>query len=114
MVIAARARTLLDLCREHLPDLTDLFGGALTLPPHSREAYLAERYASLRVADFSRDVLMPAAGLLAYTWPASIGWSDLGTPERLRDWLRIAPEPRPRVKVPTADTQTLGAATAAT
>ncbi len=114
MVMAARVRTLLDLCREHLPELTGVFVGALTLPPHTREAYLTARYASLPVADFSRDVLMPAAGLLAHTWPASIGWSDLGTPERLSNWLRIAPEARSRVTVQSGDTQTLDAATAAT
>ncbi len=97
MVIVARARTLLHLCREQVPDVTDVFVGALTLPPPTREAFLAARYPSLPVADFSRDVLAPAATLLAYTWPASIGWSDLGTPERLRKWLSPAPEKRRRI-----------------
>jgi mannose-1-phosphate guanylyltransferase len=113
MVTVARAQTLLDLCREHLPDLTDVFVDALTLPSHTREAFLAARYPSLSAADFSRDVLTPAAKLVAYTWPASIGWSDLGTPERLRNWLKTAPEERPRVTTALAEARALDATTAA-
>jgi hypothetical protein len=34
----------------------------------------------------------PARDLSTYVWPASVGWSDLGTPERLRNWqTRAAP-----------------------
>jgi mannose-1-phosphate guanylyltransferase len=108
MVIVARARALFDLCRKHLPDLTAVFVGALTLPQPTREAFLVARYPRLTAADFSRDVLTPADKLLAYIWPASIGWSDLGTPERLRDWLRK----RPRVKHAPARAERLDAAAA--
>ena len=87
MVIVARARTLFRLCREQLPDLTRVFADCLTLPRGSREAFLAEHYRHLRAHDFSRDVLTPAQKLSAYLWPASMGWSDLGTPERLARWL---------------------------
>jgi len=87
MVIVARARTLFRLCRERLPDLTRVFADCLTLPPGSHEAFLAEQYRHLGAYDFSRDVLAPAQKLSAYMWPASMGWSDLGTPERLARWL---------------------------
>ena len=30
----------------------------------------------------------PARGLYAYVWPGSVGWSDLGTVERLHAWHR--------------------------
>jgi hypothetical protein len=36
--------------------------------------------------DFSRDILARARGLAVSLWPASLGWADLGTPDRLRDW----------------------------
>jgi mannose-1-phosphate guanylyltransferase len=91
MVIVARVEDLLDLCRVHVPDVTAMFDQALTLPRRQRHAFVAERYPGLSVADFSRDVATPSRALSAYTWPASMGWSDLGTPERLDRWLRPAP-----------------------
>jgi mannose-1-phosphate guanylyltransferase len=93
-VVVARARALLDLCREHLPEVTRVFIGALTVPPDTREKFLAKRYPHLETAEFSRHVLTNAVNLLAYTWPATIGWSDLGTPERIRSWLRTVPVER--------------------
>lgn len=105
MVIVARAVTLFDLCREHLPDLTACFVGALTLPPLTRDAFLVERYPHLTAADFSREVLTPSVNLRAYTWPASMGWTDLGTPERLLHWLRTVPAKRPRLNPVPANTR---------
>ncbi len=90
MVLVARGQTLFDLCRQQLSGMAAVFISSLSLPHDAREAFLAARYPHLEAADFSRHVLTPAVDLLAYTWPASIGWSDLGTPERLRHWLRPA------------------------
>jgi mannose-1-phosphate guanylyltransferase len=87
MVLVARAAGLLNLYRRHLPELSDLFTHAYRLPPDRREPFLAEIYPTLSITDFSRDVLTPAEGLAVSVWPASLGWSDLGTPERLTDWL---------------------------
>ena len=87
MVVVAQARTLFRLCREHLPDLTTVFADCLTLPGENRQEFLVEHYRHLRAYDFSRDVLTPARKLSAYLWPASMGWSDLGTPERLAQWV---------------------------
>ena len=86
MVIVARARALLHLFRAQLPEVACLFVAALTLRPSTRAAFLASRYPRLPARDFSRDVLAGAANLGAYIWPASVGWSDLGTPQRLRQW----------------------------
>jgi mannose-1-phosphate guanylyltransferase len=87
MVILAEARALLHLCRRRLPVLSRVFVAALTLPRPVRERFLAERYRTLPARDFSRHVLAHAGDLFAFTWPPSIGWSDLGTPERLERWL---------------------------
>lgn len=86
MMVAARARTLRDLCLRHLPALAEVFGRAEVLPPAARERYLEQVYPALPSFDFSRDVLTPADRLQTYVWPVSIGWSDLGTPERLFEW----------------------------
>lgn len=107
MVIVARARTLFRLCGEHLPDLTAVFADCLTLPQEARASFLADRYRQLPAHDLCRDVLTPARGLSAYLWPASMGWSDLGTPERLEQWLGDVParlDPVPRRMLPEVDT----------
>lgn len=87
MVLVGRVRALLDLYRRHLPELARTFAEARALPSDDRTAFLDAQYPALPVADFSRDLLARASGLQAYVWPATIGWTDLGTPERLRIWL---------------------------
>lgn len=86
MVLVARASALLALYRRHLPPLADVFCRARDLSASDRLAYLSARYDDLTAADFSRDLLGRATGLSVHTWPASMGWSDLGTPERLARW----------------------------
>lgn len=87
MVLVARASALFELFERSVPELTAVFKAALRQPRSERESFLAARYRDLPTLDFSHDVVTPAQGLLLYTWPASIGWSDLGTPQRLREWL---------------------------
>ena len=92
MVMVARAAALLRLYREHLPALADIFARARGLGRGRRDAFLTASYESLRHADFSHDLLTPASGLTLYTWTASLGWSDLGTPDRLDAWMRRRPQ----------------------
>jgi len=87
MVLVAGATSLLDLFANRQPALTAALVAAWRVPAAGRDRALAETYARLRGLDFSRDVLTGASGLTVYTWPASMGWSDLGTPERLFAWL---------------------------
>ena len=47
---------------------------------------LEQQYPDLRPVDLSRDILSDARGLAAAVWPASLGWTDLDTPERLLRW----------------------------
>jgi mannose-1-phosphate guanylyltransferase len=86
MVIVARASALRDLYAAVLPELAAIFGVALGLPAHRRAEYLAGIYLSLPRWDFSRDVLGRAPRLSVYVWPAAMGWTDLGTPDRLLAW----------------------------
>ena len=82
--IVARAVTVFDLCREHLPELTACFTGALTMPTLTRDAFLALHYAQLTAADFTQGVLARSVNLRACMWPASIERPDFGTTEPLQ------------------------------
>ena len=84
--LVARARAIRRLYERHLPQLAVLFREYLRLPAPARQEFLARRYADLPRSDFSRDLLTPARGLTVSAWPASMHWSDLGTPERLERW----------------------------
>ena len=87
MVVVTRASSLLGLYRTHVAHWADAFAAHHRLPNHRRQPFLEAHYASLPSADFSRDVLTHARGLAVYSWGQSIGWSDLGTPDRLHQWL---------------------------
>ena len=109
MVIVARARTLWRLYSERLPSLARTFVGALRLDPAEHETFLAGAYARLTSHDFSRELLTGAEGLSAVVWPAKVGWSDLGTPDRLREWhrRRVCHPPAARRVSPAAEYQRL-------
>ncbi len=87
MVLVARTRSLLRLFERARPGLTALFEPLATLPPLSRALHLKRVYALLGPCDFSRDILGSAEDLAVVRWPADVGWTDLGTPERLAAWL---------------------------
>jgi len=88
MVVVARAGALWDLFMRTVPDLALIFKAAARVPSSERAGFLAGAYPHLRSCDFCRDVLGRAPRLDTYVWPASVGWTDLGTPERLAHWLR--------------------------
>jgi mannose-1-phosphate guanylyltransferase len=86
LVIVARAAAIVQLFRRLVPDAAALFDAAARVGGAARDARLADAYASLAPVDLSRDILTAAGELAVTVWPASIGWTDLGTPERLRQW----------------------------
>jgi mannose-1-phosphate guanylyltransferase len=102
MVLVARARVIRDLYAELLPELAEVFEAAMRLTAAERETFLKSVYPHLPAFDFSRDVLTPARDLSTYVWPASVGWSDLGTPERLHQWQARAETLRQRTGAITA------------
>ena len=87
MVLVGRAGALLELYQRHLPELLTMFSAARALPADLRPVYFDARYPQLPVADFSRDLLSRANGLHTFIWPSALGWTDLGTPDRLQAWL---------------------------
>ena len=79
-ILAAGLGALLDLYRRRQPGLLAAFEGA-----RIGEAGEVERlYASLPSCDFSRELLQPGSGSLRLLRVPGVGWTDLGTPERLR------------------------------
>jgi mannose-1-phosphate guanylyltransferase len=97
MVLVARASRLRDLFAQHTPRLTAVFDERARFREGATwQAFLTQAYATLPHVDFSRDVLSPAAADLSlYTWLATLGWTDLGTPARLVEWLSRADRTTP-------------------
>lgn len=92
MILVARARSILELFRLHLGDLCRAFAP----PGNGACAEDLGAYRSLPHHDFSRDLLGRASGLSVLVWPRTVGWSDLGTPDRLYGWLARTREEAPR------------------
>lgn len=90
MVLVANGRALAKHFQDHLPLHMDVMTAAMALDDAAREQFLADWYPELPRADFSRDVIAEARPLSLYTWPMEAGWSDLGTPERMEEWLAPA------------------------
>jgi mannose-1-phosphate guanylyltransferase len=88
MVVVARARSLLNLFGTQLPFHFDLLTAAAKYRKSDRQKFLDRAYLDLSSADFCRNVLTPSVEhLRAYIWPIDMGWSDLGSPDRLGAWL---------------------------
>ena len=91
MVLVSRVDALYRLFEDHLWQWARKFDLYRQVPAPERHAFLFERYGSLPSADVSRDILARSSGLAVYPWSQAMGWSDLGTPERLLTWIRGAP-----------------------
>lgn len=86
-LLAASGATLLGLYRRHLPELVmpltardQAWDPALEVPPPGV-------FESLPSRDFSHDLLTRAALHLRVVRVPPCGWTDLGTPARLEEWL---------------------------
>lgn len=86
-VMVGRGLAFLNLFRRRLPETARFFETYARLDPSRRDAWLAAGYEGLARSDFSADVLESARDLALYQWPSTLGWTDLGTPERLFAWL---------------------------
>jgi mannose-1-phosphate guanylyltransferase len=94
-VMVGRVSAFLDMIRTATPGLYDEFQRhAAVFGPFDSE----QLYADLAPVDFSRDILAGSPSNLAVLDAGSVGWSDLGEPERVAklisqldsqcDWLR--------------------------
>ncbi|MBN2492044.1 MAG: NTP transferase domain-containing protein [Planctomycetes bacterium] len=86
-VMVGKGVSFVNLYRRRLPETARFFEKYARLDESRRDGWLRERYDRLEPANFSHDILESAADLAVYTWPAALAWTDLGTPERLFEWL---------------------------
>jgi mannose-1-phosphate guanylyltransferase len=86
-IIVARVATLIDVFRTCLPEVTAFFDAYSCLRKQSAHRWLHQNYDELPRADFSADLLSRLKNAAVLAWPVELGWADLGTPERLVDWL---------------------------
>jgi mannose-1-phosphate guanylyltransferase len=86
MVLVARTSSLIELYRRTLPHIHGAFAGLGRSLGEDRRPLLDAVYAAIPHSDFSRDVLAAARELRLLVWPETMGWTDLGTPERLQAW----------------------------
>ena len=88
-LFAARAHALVELCRRRLPRTVE----ALLAARGPRD--LGTVYEKIDASDFSRDVLQGAESELRLLIAPPCGWTDLGTPARVRECLAAIPAPAP-------------------
>lgn len=91
MILVARGKALLGLVERARPGLTALFEPLSALPTPARALHLQRVYALLQSCDFSSDILASAPDLAVVCLPEEVGWTDLGTPERVAEWLQGEP-----------------------
>ena len=79
-VMVGRVRTFLAMIRTGIPQLYNSFRRHETTSGHLDSERL---YETLAPVDFSRDILAESPAKLAVLDTGSVGWSDLGEPERV-------------------------------
>jgi mannose-1-phosphate guanylyltransferase len=89
LILAARAHVLLALLARVFPDSLRAFQRFAHEPEGAPE--VRRLYEALPSMDLSRDVLQRSTAFLSVIRVPPCGWSDLGTPERLRQFLDRAP-----------------------
>ena len=103
-VLVARADTLTALGRKHVPDVAACLEALeARIDGHDDPSTVAEAYARMRSANFSREVLEREADALVVLRIRDVLWSDWGTPDRVvrtlrrigmsPDWLGTWPAP---------------------
>ncbi len=84
-VLIGRARTFLDALASATPAMSQALDPLRASAQAQTEFELASQiYDGLPAADFSRQVLTACTERLAVLGLSEVGWSDLGTPERVR------------------------------
>jgi mannose-1-phosphate guanylyltransferase len=95
MILVARGQYLLRVIRSRFPHTSDALRVATPgsgCPDCPTRALLAI-YPSLTTIDLSRDVLQRADCSMAVVAAAAVGWSELGTPERVVEfWDELRPQ----------------------
>lgn len=89
-IILATAKSLVALFRRRVPTIVEEMCRAIDSEGHDTQggSAMAQVYASLCSADFSKDILQGQEAFLRVIAVPPCGWSDLGTPQRVEEALR--------------------------
>lgn len=87
-LMAASVATMIGLVKLRQATLLKAFQAAFELRGTSRARALEDLYASLEAVDFSRSVLQGSESHLRVRRVPPCGWTDLGTPRRVRECLQ--------------------------
>jgi len=94
-IFASHGTSLLDLLRSRMAATVESMAHAVQQAVRlGRNDLLDALYDSIESVDFSRGIVEGAEARLRVLAAAACGWSDLGTPQRVRDTLRRLPEAR--------------------
>jgi mannose-1-phosphate guanylyltransferase len=85
LILVGTARTLLNLHSFSVPELVGEFASWWN-GPRTGAPVLAGLYRNLPCRDFSKEVLQRCCESLSVVRVPECGWTDLGTPERLREF----------------------------
>jgi mannose-1-phosphate guanylyltransferase len=93
-VMIGRVRTFLEALKESVPAVFRAFEPILDNSPDVSADLVGQAYGDLVSGDFSKQVLSALPTRLAVLRLDNVGWSDLGTPERLMEtWSRFGLKP---------------------
>jgi mannose-1-phosphate guanylyltransferase len=95
-IVAAKASTLLQLFKQRCSGLLEEMQAVMQGGHEQKlqQLLLNELYARLPSLDFSRDILQGFESYLEVLAVPACGWSDLGTPRRIREVLHRWPPPQ--------------------
>ena len=82
LLLVGQVEVILRLYEEALPELVGALRGCLS--DAGGHEHLDELYETIPTSDFSREVLARSVRHLSVVQVPRCGWSDLGTPQRLR------------------------------
>ena len=93
-ILAAKVQTLLALYVEISAEVVRKLGAAIKVDRGAVDwgASVAQAYRTLPVLDFSHDVLQGKEEMLRVVAVPYCGWTDLGTPHRVAETLRLVPD----------------------
>jgi mannose-1-phosphate guanylyltransferase len=93
-VMIGRVRSYLEALKQAVPGMFRAFEPFLSRSPECQEDLAGQTYSGLASGDFSKQVLSALPERLAVLRLDNVGWSDLGTPERLLEtWSRFGLKP---------------------
>ncbi len=108
-IVGAKASSLLQLFRQRCADILEEMKGIVhgEHEPRLQKVLLDNLYSRLPSLDFSRNILQGAESFLEVLSVPACGWSDLGTPRRIREVLHRWPPHPHTASTPISSSQSV-------